>query len=260
MSETKLPSLAAVKQELNTIVGDTETLNQLVETTFKGLTVEVAKKAMLEAMIRGFKFEDFLKKNVYAVKYGQGYSLVTSIDYARRIGQKNGVVGTKRPEYTYKTIMKDGKEVQTIDACCVTILKRFEDGYVGEYEAEVDFDEYYQAGKTYNGEYTPSMWDKKPKTMIAKVAEMHSLRKACPEDLSQMYTEDEMQREVESKIAPAKTVVDVVTTSEEEIEQALIRLDEATDQPMMMKIYASLSPAVKMNDRVQNFITTTKFE
>ena len=42
-----------------------------------------------------------------------------------------------------------------------------------------------------NGELTP-MWGGKSAHMIAKVAEAHALRKAFPQDLSGMYTEDEM--------------------------------------------------------------------
>lgn len=232
-------SLATVKQELNAIVQDQETLKQLVSTTFNGLSVEVAKQAMLEAMFRGFKLDDFLKKNVYAVKFGQGYSLVTSIDYARRIGQKNGIVGTKRPEYTYKTEQKDGKDVQVVEACTVTILKRFEDGYIGEFEAEVDFAEYYQPGKTYNGSYTPSMWDKKPKTMIAKVAEMHALRKACPEDLSQMYDESELQREM---VHVTATTVEV---PEELISDWRDQITQADDQESLQRVWSNVPPEVK---------------
>ena len=37
--------------------------------------------------------------------------------------------------------------------------------------------------------------------MIAKVAEMHALRKACPEELSQAYIAEEKEKEVKVEIS-----------------------------------------------------------
>ena len=36
----------------------------------------------------------------------------------------------------------------------------------------------------------------KPRTMISKVAEMHALRMACPEELAQSYVEEEVEAEI----------------------------------------------------------------
>ena len=91
-----------------------------------------------------------------------------------------GVVGTSLPKYEMD---EDGE----ILSCSITVSKKFEDGYVGEFSALVFFDEYYQKGTT--------LWDKKRRTMIAKVAEVHALRKACPDKLSDFYIEEEMAKE-----------------------------------------------------------------
>ena len=56
-----------LKTEINTQLQNKETLDTLLITTFKGLAPETAKRAMLEAMMRGFEFKDFLQKNIYAV-------------------------------------------------------------------------------------------------------------------------------------------------------------------------------------------------
>ena len=196
--------LSLIKSEINTQLADKEVVQSLLATTFKGLSVDNMKAAIMEGMIRGFSFKDFLEKNVYAIKYGQGYSLVTSIDNNRKIGQKSGVVGVDAPIYTTKKIVEDGKEVEVVDSCTITVKKLVRDvndggaSTTGEFTATVYFDEYYKAGKTYEGKYTPSMWDKMPRTMIAKVAEMHALRKACPEELSQQYIEEETEREIKT--------------------------------------------------------------
>ena len=175
--------LVAIKNEINTKLGDKETMEALVLTTFKGLTLQLMKRALLEGYMRGLNFQDFLKKNVYAIpfntKEGQqwvpSYSLITSIDYARKIGQKGGVVGKSAPTF----VENDGKIV----SCSVTIQKMV-NGHIGEFTATVYFDEY-------NTE--KQQWVKRPRTMIAKVAEMHALRMACPEELSQLYVEEERE-------------------------------------------------------------------
>lgn len=184
MSETK--SITVLNKEISKELSDPAVGRALLATTFKGLSDESMRKAIFEGMIRGFKFKDFLEKNVYAIPFSNGYSLVTSIDYARKLGAKNGVVGVTKPTY-----VMDDKNKEIV-SCEITVKKKV-DGYVGDFTAEVFFDEYYKAGK--NG--YPSLWDSKPRTMIAKVAESHALRKACPEVLAQMYTEEEMQKDAD---------------------------------------------------------------
>lgn len=198
--EQKLSTVGQAKAVIIAELGNETTQKELVETVFKGLDVSQMKRAVLEGHLRGFTFKDFLEKNVYAIKYGNGYNLVTGIDFNRKRGMKGGIVGTDSPTYTYYGDAKmtvNGKEsdMPKIESCTVTVKKRFEGGYIGDFTATVFFDEYYQAGKTYENKYTPSMWDKKPRTMIAKVAEMHALRKACPDELAQSYIEEEMHQE-----------------------------------------------------------------
>ena len=145
------------------------------------------KEAIMAGMVRGFNFKDFLEKNVYAIPYGNSYSLVTSIDYARKVGMRSGIVGIMAPTYQYK---KAG-DVEILSSCSVTVKRKVGE-YIGEYTALVDFNEY-TTGK--------NLWISKPKTMIAKVAEMHALRKACPEELSQAYIAEEKEKEVKVEIS-----------------------------------------------------------
>ncbi len=183
-------NLIALKDEINKQIADKEVFGALLTTTFKGLEAQVAKRAMLEGVMRGFSLKDFLEKNIYAIPFRDGYTLVNSIDYARKTGMRSGVVGVSAPTYTYEEV--DGKK--KVESCTITVKRKIE-SYIGEYTATVFFDEYYKEGKTWSGKYTPSMWDNKPRTMIAKVAEMHALRKACPEELAQVYVEEDFQKE-----------------------------------------------------------------
>lgn len=171
-------SLIDYKKEIRDFIATKENLNLLIQTTFKGLSQQNVEQAMLEGMMRGFTIKDFLEKNVYAVSFGGGYSLVTSIDFARKVGMKNGVVGVSAPEYEIS-------DTGVIESCTITVKRKIDD-YIGDFSAKVFFSEY-TTGK--------NLWASKPKTMIAKVAELHALRKACPEDLSQMYVEEEFEKQ-----------------------------------------------------------------
>jgi hypothetical protein len=201
--KTEIISIAEIKKEITKQVADEATLQTLLATTFKGLSKESVKPAILEGMLRGFTFTDFLEKNIYAIPYGSKYSLVTSIDWARKIGMRSGVVGKSAPVF-----VEDEKG--NIVSCTVTI-KRMIDGHVGEYTETVFFKEY-STGK--------NLWVSKPRTMISKVAEMHALRMACPEELSQAYVEEERESEMiketvidvtdyEGKLRSAKNLDDV---------------------------------------------------
>ncbi len=176
-----MTDIIQIQEEVNKQIANPQVLAALVNTTFKGLDAQNVKRAMMEGMMRGFTFQDFLEKNVYAIPFKGGYSLITSIDYARKKGMRSGVVGKSAPTFTVKSMA--GKEV--IESCTVTIKRKVNE-YVGDYTATVFFNEY-NTGK--------NQWATKPRTMIAKVAEMHALRMACPEELSQMYVEEEQQQE-----------------------------------------------------------------
>lgn len=183
MTKSKLPVVQEIQKEITKQLASKEVMMALISTTFKGLTEQSVKQAITEGMMRGFEFKDFLEKNVYAIPFGNSYSLITSIDYAKKIGAKNGVVG-KLP--TKWEVSEEGKLI----SCTVTVQKKTGD-HIGEYAETVYFDEY---------DTKRNLWVSKPKTMIEKVAYMHALRSACPEALSQSYAEEEMQKEIEVDI------------------------------------------------------------
>ena len=175
-----MSNLQQITAQVTTELGNKETVTTLLATTFKGFQPALMKQAILEGMIRGFEFKDFLEKNVYAIAYGQSYSLITSIDYARKIAMRSGLAGKSAPTYEFSD---DGK---TVVSCTVTV-KRNADGVIGDYTATVYFDEF---------NTKKNLWISKPKVMIAKVAEMHALRSAFPEEMSKSYIEEEMEKEV----------------------------------------------------------------
>lgn len=231
MNQTDTKDITIITADANRQLKDPKIAAALLETTFKGLNEENMKKAIMEGVIRGFQFKDFLEKNVYAIPFGRGYSLVASIDYARKRGMKSGIVGVGAPSYVMST-----EDPKKIVSCAITVKRKVGE-YIGEYTAEVYFDEYYREGRTFDGEYKPSLWDTKPRTMIAKVAEMHALRKACPEELSQMYAEEEMRE-------------DKVTEHVFNLEPHRMRLSEVTSMEELKTTWASMPIQAKQDPAI----------
>ena len=220
--ETKTTDLTIIRKDIERQLADPETAKALIETTFKGFTPENMKKAILEGTIRGYTFRDFLEKNIYAISYGNGYSLVTSVDDARKRGMKSGIVGVGKPEYSYKP---DG----TLEACTITVKRKIDANTIGEFTAEVFFNEY-TTGK--------NLWVTKPRTMISKVAEMHALRKACPEELAQAYLEEEYQKPTAPEAAPFDPA------------PHLAEIDKASTLAELKKIWTDLPAEAKQNKEI----------
>lgn len=197
--------ILAVQKEVKEKLANQEVMKTLVQTTFRGLDAVNIRSAIVEGMLRGFTFADFLQKKVYAVPFGSTYSLVGGIDAARERGAKGGVVGKSAPIFEEK----DGK----IISCSITLKKKMDD-YVGDFTATVYFDEY-STGK--------NLWITKPRTMIAKVAEMSALRMAAPEALTQFYVEEEMEQGVKGREV---VVPEVIVEEERKNLEAVTTLEE----------------------------------
>lgn len=176
MSETK--SIAIINKQIAEELKDPAIARALLATTFKGLQEQVMKQAIFEGVTRGFTFQNFLEGDLYAIPFGQGYSLVTSIKFANKIAQKNGV-WVSGPKFEM-----DGKK---IESCSITAYRRIGQD-IGEWTATVFFDEY---------NTDKNLWKTKPRTMLAKVCLSHVYRMACPEEMSQVYTEEEFDKEKE---------------------------------------------------------------
>lgn len=227
-----MTTIETYNKEINNEISKPEVQKALLATTFKGLSIESAKRAMLEGMMRGFTFKDFLEKNVYAVPFGQSYSLVTSIDYARKIAMKSGLAGKSAPTYTF-----DGDQVET----CTVTVKRNVSGYVGDYTATVYFSEY-TTGK--------NLWVTKPKTMIAKVAEMHALRAGFPELMAQQYVEEEFDSEKTIRIAPEAPKIDFKALSEQ--------ITATTTDEALRAVWRGFSPEARNDSELKKLFNSHK--
>lgn len=161
------------------------------------IKTQIAKDASKEEydlfmmMARRMRLDPLLKQ-IYFIKYGNNVSYVTSIDSYRIIAHRTETfAGVDLPVYEYD---KAGK----VTHASITVYKLVQ-GVRSAFSAKVKFSEY-----TTN----KNQWLSKPETMIAKVAEAHALRKAFPNDLAGVYTQDEMDQ---ATILEERTANDAIT-------------------------------------------------
>lgn len=209
MSENKV-DVVAIKNEVTTAITP-EVAQTLIAGKFEGFSNEQVQSAVLQARLMGFELKDILVGNIYAVSYGGKVQILNSIANARKIGQKSGIVGKSAPSY-------ERDDNGNLIGCTVTVEK-MTNGHLGKFTAQVFFGEY-TTGK--------NLWVSKPHSMIAKVAETHALRMACPEEMSQVFIEEEYQQ-APIDITPIAT--------EEELEKAKTDLENCVSIDELKKVY-----------------------
>lgn len=141
---------------------------------------------------------DPLMNQLYFIKYSNSKpSYVTSIDGYRIVAHRTGLfAGVDEPKYEYQH--------EELSHCSITVYKLV-DGKPYPFSAKVRLDEY-DTGK--------NQWAQRKETMIAKVAEAHALRKAFPNDLSGIYTQDEMEQAEHGTAKSREPKVEVVEVNE----------------------------------------------
>lgn len=146
-----------------------------------------------------------LKKEMYWVKRGAKASHQVGIDGFRIMAQKTGEYGGQTKVEYGDPVTLYGKEYP--EYADIGVYRK---GCEHPIYARAYFEEYAQA---FNGKLG-NMWLKMPRLMIAKCAEALALRKAFPDSLAGLYTNDEMEQAEVSVVeeapkapkAPAKAV------------------------------------------------------
>ena len=185
---------------------------------------------------------DPLTRQIYCIhrwtKGGKRMTIQTSIDGFRVIAERSGNYGGQsEPVFTEK----DGQLV----SCKVSVF-RFHNEV--RYEAAVGvayWDEY--APKNAEGKVT-GMWAKMPHTMLSKVAEALALRKAYPQDLSGLYTGEEMNQADVQTASYIKTheiaedlelAIDLVVSLEELKQLYVLNTDMVEENKAIKKLYTN---------------------
>jgi phage recombination protein Bet len=153
-------------------------LELIKNTVAAGATADELKLFMVIANRSGL---DPFTRQIHFVKRGGRATIQTGIDGYRAIAERTGqLAGIDDPIY-------DTESEQHPNKATVTVYRM-----VGEHRvpftASARWSEYVpQQGQDF-------MWRKMPYLMLGKVAESLALRKAFPNDLSGLYTDEEMQQ------------------------------------------------------------------
>lgn len=141
---------------------------------------------------------DPFARQIYMVGRGNKWTIQSSIDGLRIVAQRSNEYAGQTPVYWCGS---DGVWVDVWISETLPVAAKvgvYRKGFSEPLWAIAKFESYavYYSGKLSN------MWAKMPDLMIAKCAEALALRKAFPQDLSGIYTNDEMAQ-VDSTPAPA---------------------------------------------------------
>lgn len=133
---------------------------------------------------------DPITRQIYAIPNGGKLTIMASIDGLRLIAERSGAYeGQTAPQWCGDDGIWKDVWLSSVPpkACRIGVYKtKFREPLI----AIALFDEY--AGKT-NGKLN-YMWGKMPALMIAKVAEALALRKAFPNEMSGIYSTEEMEQ------------------------------------------------------------------
>ena len=158
----------------------------------------VAKKAGLDPLTKQIHFDKRKSRNMDG-SYTEIASIQTGIDGYRAIAERtNTLAGIDDAVY-------DNEDAEHPNKASVTVYRMVAGNRVA-FTASARWAEYCQT-RTYQGR-TESMglWKKMPYLMLAKCAEALALRKAFPNDLSGIYTNEEMQQaDNQMPVAPTPT-------------------------------------------------------
>lgn len=189
---------------------------------------------------------DPVARQIYAIQRGGKWGIQVSIDGARLVAQRSGEYrGQTSPQWT-----ADGREWFDVwldkKAPAAARVGVYRDGFAEPMMAVATLDQYRPGGKA-------PMWDKMPALMLAKCAEMLALRKAFPQDLSGLYSAEEMDQAgvpaqaEQPVVAPQVPSLDWVAAADACASKELLR-DVWAEAQAKGELHIEVEPGVTVKD------------
>jgi phage recombination protein Bet len=172
---------------------------------------------------------DPITRQIYAIPSGGKMTIMASIDGLRLIAERSGAYeGQTAPQWCDETGAWTDVWLKKVPptACKIGVYKtKFREPLIAialfdEYAGRYAYDD--KHGKYKKGDLT-HMWAKMPALMIAKVAEALALRKAFPNEMSGIYSTEEMEQ---ADILPAKDVSPQIQEPKKHIVEKVAEIKE----------------------------------
>ncbi len=210
-------SMTVHKNQKNEITAFTPEQNELIKKQLcKNITDD--ELHLFAAVCKKTGLDPFMKQ-IYAVKRGDAMTIQTSIDGYRLIAERTGRYAPGREStFVYKQ--------DRLFSATSYVKKQTKDGTWHEISVSAHFEEY-------KPNYKSNFWDTKPHVMLAKCAESLALRKAFPNELSGLYTADEMDQADNSHSATKQQPKQIISETQAEELQELLDKCPAEDQDKM---------------------------
>jgi phage recombination protein Bet len=219
-----------VRSEQSITAGMTREQIELIKATVaRGATDDelklflyTANRTQLDPLTKQIHFIKRRVKNKQSGEYEEVGTIQTGIDGYRVVASRNGLAGIEDAVFDAETEKHPNKASVTV--------YRMVGGVRVPFTASARWTEYAQTDRDGN---PTAMWKKMPYLMLAKVAEALALRKAFPNDLSGVYTNEEMaQAESDQpEVAPVKYEVKrVQPASEDEAGGSTVRQEAIQEE------------------------------
>jgi phage recombination protein Bet len=214
--------------------GDIDTLVQVgvIPKDTPASAISMYAKFCAESNLSPFKKQVHLVKRW--TKDGDRYTIQTGIDGYRAIANRTGQYAGN-DDYRFDeglTEYEAVKNKRNPPTTATATVYRIVSGVRCPFSSTARWDEYVQQGK--NG--VSPMWAKMPYLMLGKCAEALALRKAFPEEIGGVYTDEEMQQAevVEIPKQPAQSG----KVQQEPIQDAVVVEKKPVDDDSELKVKA----------------------
>ena len=191
---------------------------------------------------------DPLTRQIYCIHRGGKMTIQTSIDGFRVIAERSGTyAGQSEPHFEEV----NGKLLYAR----ITVYRFAPNGE--RYPASVGIAFWDEYAQEYNGKLQ-GLWAKMPRTMLAKVAEALALRKAYPQDLSGLYTSEEMNQADKPEMTHEEFIDHVFFDYSDEKQDNLLRLTDSSsfDHDQRRAIVSNINDKSTMTEAKYNKILT----